>query len=324
MSQAEVHTQLEFPYGGTRTDLPAIRSTLRQQSLLPPTNVDALLIWPRGGNSGDTLITDACERYLRDRGISTWRSDGSIEDAALADDTEYLGDLFATFRGMVMFRGGGNVGIYPDNEMICTAVIGQTGPRHRCLVFPQSATQPEPALVNERVTVWCRDATSHAILSESGVQTALVPDMALYMDDVIPKAPGGEAAYFVKRTPAGDAETIDHGVTLDCASADLTLAQPLEMIIATLKPFELVISDRLHGGLIALMMRKKVILLPVGYHKIKSFHATWLKDEPGAAFAETQQQLLDALSNMRSPTTDLAALFRRHADPAFDQFLLNA
>jgi len=37
----------------------------------------------------------------------------------------------------------------------------------------------------------------------------------------------------------------------------LTLAQPLEQIIATLKPFELVISDRLHGGLIALIMRKK-------------------------------------------------------------------
>ena len=32
------------------------------------------------------------------------------------------------------------------------------------------------------------------------------------------------------------------------------------------------ISDRLHGGLIAaLMMRKKVIFLPVGYHKIRSF-----------------------------------------------------
>ena len=100
--------------------------TLRRQSKLPPLSADALLICPRGGNTGDLLIADACEKFLHDRGISAWRSDGSIEDAAVADDSEYLGDLFASFRGMLMFVGGGNIGIYPDNELIraqshCTA-----------------------------------------------------------------------------------------------------------------------------------------------------------------------------------------------------------
>lgn len=298
--------------------------SLRQQSRLPPTNVDALLIWPRGGNSGDLLITDACEKYLNDRGIRTWRSDGSVEDAALAGDTDYLRDLFFTFHGIVAFRGGGNVGIYPDNGMVRAAVIGQLGERNRCLVFPQSALKAEPALVDERVTVWCRDATSQAILGKSGVQTELVPDIALYMDDVMPKAPHGEGVFYIKRTPGGDAETIDHGLTFDCPSADLSLSRPLDQIIATLDPFELVISDRLHGGLIALMMRKKVILLPVGYHKIKSFHSTWLKSEPGAAFVETQQQLLTASKNLRFSTSDLRALFCQYADPAFERFLLRA
>jgi exopolysaccharide biosynthesis predicted pyruvyltransferase EpsI len=298
--------------------------TLRQQSRLPPTNVDALLIWPSRGNSGDMLIIEACERFLNDRGIRTWRSDGSVEDAARSDDTDYLGDLFSTFRGMVMFPGGGNVGIYPINGAVRAAVIAQTGARHHCLVFPQSALQSEPALINERVTVWCRDATSHAILSKSGVRTELVPDIALYMDDVIPKASSGEGAFYIKRTPGGDPETIDHGMIFDCPSADLTLGCPLDQIIATLNPFELIISDRLHGGLIALMMRKKVILMPVGYHKIKSFYSTWLKNEPGAAFVEAQQQLLEASKNLRFPTSDLAALFCRHADPAFERFLLVA
>src|SRR6476660_1955572 len=91
----------------------ATATTLRQQLRLPPTNVDALLVWTRGGNCGDLLIVEACERYLIDLGIRTWRSDGSVEEAALAGDSEYLGDLFLTFRGMVMFPGGGNVGIYP-------------------------------------------------------------------------------------------------------------------------------------------------------------------------------------------------------------------
>jgi exopolysaccharide biosynthesis predicted pyruvyltransferase EpsI len=302
----------------------AASTTLRHQSRLPPTHVDALLIWPRGGNFGDSLIVEACERYLNDRGIKAWRSDGSIEEAALAEDTEYLGDLFLAFRGMVMFTGGGNVGIYPDNGMIRASVISQTGPRHHCLVFSQSALQPEPALSKERVTVWCRDATSHDILTASGTHTELVPDLALYMDDVIPKAPGGKGAFYIKRTVGVDLETVNHGITFDCPLADLTLACPLEQAIATLTPFELVISDRLHGGLIALMMRKKAIFLPVNYHKIASFYSTWLKDEPGAAFAETQQQLLQAFNRLRFVTTDFRGLFCRHADPAFERFLLKA
>ena len=133
-----------------------------------------------------------------------------------------------------------------------------------------------------------------------------------------------KAAFYVKRTPGGDQETIDHGITFDCPSADLTLASSLDQIIATLKPFEVVISDRLHGGLIALMMRKKVILMPVGYHKIKSFYSTWLTSEPGAAFVEAEEQLLEATKNLKFPTIDLGELFCRHADPALERFLLVA
>ena len=59
--------------------------------------------------ASDILMTAAKQNlaFRRERG----------EDA-LADDKDYLGDLFATFRGMVMFPGGGNVGIYPDNGII--------------------------------------------------------------------------------------------------------------------------------------------------------------------------------------------------------------
>jgi exopolysaccharide biosynthesis predicted pyruvyltransferase EpsI len=140
---------------------------------------------------------------------------------------------------------------------------------------------------------------------------------------VIPKTSSGEDVFYIKRTPGGDAETIDHGMTFPCPAADLTLAHSLHQIVATLKPFQLVISDRLHGGLIALMMRKRVIFLPVGYHKIKSFYSTWLKDDPGAAFVETQQQLVEASENVGFPTTNFEELFCQHADPALERFLLS-
>src|SRR5262249_18905595 len=300
-----------------------LRMNLREQSRLPPTSVDALLVWPRAGNSGDRLIADACERFLRDRGIDVWRSDGSIEQAALAGDNEYLGDLLVSSRGMVMCPGGGNIGISPDNAEVRAAVISRAGPRHRCLVFPQSALAPEPALLDPRVTVWCRDAVSQIVLQQAGTHTALVPDVSLYMDDVIAKTPQGRGSFYVRRTPGGDAETVDHHIVLDCPAEDLTLSRPLDRIVATLAPYEVVISDRLHGGLIAAMMRKKVVLLPVGYHKNRSFYDTWLQSRPGVAFVETQDELAAKLAALQQPGEDLQALFLEQADPAFNRFLLD-
>jgi exopolysaccharide biosynthesis predicted pyruvyltransferase EpsI len=296
---------------------------LREQSRLPPTGVDAILIWPRAGNAGDRLIADACERYLHDRAVEVWRSDGSIEQAAAAGDSEYLGDLLGSFRGMLLFSGGGNIGIYPDNAEVRAAVISRAGPRHRCLVFPQSALAPEPALLDPRVTVWCRDAVSQIVLQQAGTQTALVPDVSLYMDDVIAKKPQGRGLFYVRRTPGGDSETIDHHIVPECPAEDLTVSRPLDRIVSALDPYEVVISDRLHGALIAAMMRKKVVLLPVGYHKNRSFYETWLRSRPGFAFVETQDELTAKLAGLQPPNADLQALFLEHADPALNRFLLD-
>ena len=81
----------------------------------------------------------------------------------------------------------------------------------------------------------------------------------------------------------------------------MTFAQPLKEIIEKLTPYEIVISDRLHGGLIAWMMRKKVIFLPVGYHKIQAFYDTWLHAEAGVAFATTQEELITKLRALHEP-----------------------
>jgi exopolysaccharide biosynthesis predicted pyruvyltransferase EpsI len=270
------------------------------------------------------LIADACERYLRMRGVVVWRSDGSIEDACLENDSDYLGDLFSTFRGMVMFPGGGNIGIYPDNGQIRGAVISHLRQHHRCLVFSQSALQPEPALIDSRVTVWCRDSTSQAILRTAGIQTDLVPDMALFMDDTIPNYPDGRAVFYIRRQPGIDAETIDNNVQLDCRFADLTFSRPLDEIIAELKSYEVIISDRLHGALIALMMRKKVIMLPVAYHKSRAFYDTWLAEKPGVRFAEDGRSLPREILQLESFTTDLRQILCERANPAFDRFLLHA
>ena len=80
----------------------------------------------------------------------------------------------------------------------------------------------------------------------------------------------------------------------------------------------------MHGGLIALMMRKKVVFLPVAYHKTQAFYDTWLRSRPGSAFASTLDDLKAHLGALRSPQEDLAALFCGHADPALNRFLLDS
>lgn len=297
--------------------------TLRSQNRLPPLGADALLVWPRGGNSGDMLILDACQRYLSDRGIQVWTSDGSIEQAVLDGDDAYLGDLFATYRGMLVFPGGGNIGIYPDNGHIRSTLIACLRPSHHCLVFPQSALAPEESLVHPRVSVWCRDAVSHRILQESGTRVELVPDVALYLDNRIEKRPDGAGIFFIRRVAGREQEYLEHGIGAGLYGEDLTYRTPLPGILSALAPFETVISDRLHGGLIALMLRKKVVLLPVGYHKTKSFFDTWLRDNASVAFVGCAEELDQAISGLRPQATDFSELFRRHADPALQRFLFS-
>jgi exopolysaccharide biosynthesis predicted pyruvyltransferase EpsI len=294
---------------------------LRAHSELPPINFDAYLLGTPGGNTGDELITASCEAYLQDRGIDVWRSDGSLESAAAEEDTEYLAAALQRFRGTIFFSGGGNIGIYPSNAALRSRIIAHLRPETRCLVFSQSVAQPESALLHERVSVWCRDIISFGIMRGAGARAALVPDAAFFMDRAFRKVPRGLGTFFIKRTPNGDAETLSHGITIECPSSDLTLQLSIASVIQVLEPFEIVISDRLHGGLVALMMRKKVVFLPVGYHKIEAFVATWLKGT-GPAFARTQEELESALSNVCEPTLDFTELFRRHADPALDRFLL--
>jgi exopolysaccharide biosynthesis predicted pyruvyltransferase EpsI len=296
--------------------------SLRTLAQLPPKAVDAYFVWPRGGNTGDLLIADACERYLRDRGIDVWRSDGSLEEAALAGDTKYLAEALSRFRGMLMFAGGGNIGIYPDNEAVRAGILAHATPQQRCLVFSQSAVRPEPALIDRRVTVWCRDAVSLAILEKAGTRVDLVPDMALYMDDVVAKRPGGEGAYFVSRGPGRDRERVEHGITMGCPTSDLTFDTPLEQVIATLEPHEIVLTDRLHGGLIALMMRKKVVFLPVDYHKVRAFIDTWLFSCAGVAYVDANSDLSSRMAALQPPNCDLHRTFCQFADPAFRRFLM--
>ncbi|WKZ81968.1 MAG: polysaccharide pyruvyl transferase family protein [Acidimicrobiia bacterium] len=282
---------------------------------------DAILLGASGGNTGDDLIRTACLRFLRAAGLDIWNSDGTLETAAVAGDLEAVGEALERFPGLVVFSGGGNIGIYAESERLRQAVIGHAAAARAFLVMPQSARAPEPALVDGRVTVWARDRVSERLLARAGVRTALVPDAAFFATDLIPRAHGGEQSLWILRTPGSCLERVDHALTPNGVQHDVTLEEDLEGVVARIAPFRSVVSDRLHGAVVAAMMGKPTALLPVSYHKNRSFYQTWLTEDPGVAFVRSEGDLQRFARLDVSPQTDFRRLFLTRAAPALRDLL---
>lgn len=279
---------------------------------------DGVLVWPRGGNTGDDLILLGCVKFLKTMGLNVWVSDGKIEEAAQEGDIEYLRSFFSEYTGYIFFPGGGNIGIYPNNEKVREMVIETASAAKGILVFSQSCKKVEASLLRSTVTVWARDTVSHKLLSEAGVKSKLVPDMALFLADEFPTISDGKGLFFISRAPNRCQERVEHNLKIEAAHADLTFKTPLHKIIKRLSPFKAIVSDRLHGGLISLMLGKRTAFLPVGYHKTLSFYETWLKDVEGVEFVKTQEELESFIRGQTFPIVDLKKL---HFDVASREFV---
>jgi exopolysaccharide biosynthesis predicted pyruvyltransferase EpsI len=296
---------------------------LGELSSLPPLprHVDGIFICPRGGNTGDDLIRRGCLSFLRSMGLDVWESDGAIEHAALTNNASFLKSALSTFRGFIFFTGGGNVGIYRDNEIIRKQVIEHATQARGILVFPQSCMRPEEAFIHPRVTVWAREADSFSMLRSAKIDTDLVPDAALFLDPEFPAVPHGEGVFFIRRGKDRCDERVEHEIRIEAPTADLTYDQPISEIVSALKDFKVVVSDRLHGGIISLAMRKRTAWLPVRYHKIRSFFETWFAQVPGISFVDNTDALNTFLSDPTPPSINPVELFLSRAVPSFVRFL---
>ena len=294
---------------------------IRDEGQIPSFGRDGVFLWQRGGNTGDDLIRRGCLAFLRSQGLDVVESDGSIEKAAAKGDRAYLRASLKDYPGFVFFTGGGNIGIYRDNERLRASVLRHARSARGVLVFPQSVARVETALRDERVTVWSRDAVSRKKLSAAGVRTDLVPDAAFAVDAEIPKMPGGAGVFLILRDVGTCNERVDHPIAVSGPSADLTYDRSIEEIQEALRDFRTVVSDRLHGGIVSLMMRKRTAWLPVRYNKIESFYRTWFESEPGIGFVRTQEDVTRFVERDDEPTLDLAERFHEAAVPALRHFL---
>ncbi len=87
-------------------------------------------------------------------------------------------------------------------------------------------------------------------------------------------------------------------ITMPRCFGTMTPEQYLWMAVELFSPFDIIISNRLHGHILSVMMHKTNIFLPNSYHKNKSFFETWTKSNPLNIWADDEEELRNVLDRL--------------------------
>jgi pyruvyl transferase EpsO len=177
-------------------------------------------------------------------------------------------------------------------------------------------------------TMLVRDHQSRAIAQrELGIDALLCPDMALCLDPLKRSA----ATQDIVRLGRTDAEAADHNGANEFASVDWlqeerswlhwinerlsesVRGRPLDSVarglqMRTFAPLararlsrgarllssgQVVITDRLHGHILCLLLRIPHVLLDNSYGKVSSFYNSWTRGTAGVYWAESPREALE-------------------------------
>ncbi|MDN7131510.1 polysaccharide pyruvyl transferase family protein [Halomonas sp. MC140] len=245
--------------------------------------------------------------------------------------------------------GGGNMGsLYPDIEELRQLVI-RSFPHNRVVCFPQTLDWDESAqsrgALDRIVRVYsqhsdlhlhAREAVSYEKLKElfanrPTVKVSFVPDIVLSATAVelgVTNAVEARGALLCLRDDRerslGDSQHEALAVALADAGLDAEVtdthaggsrlspehcAELLADKVSQFQGAQLVVTDRLHGMILAALAGTPCLVLPNSNHKIRQTWTDWLGDVPQVRFLE-----LDELSDIDSAVHELLTMPRR--DPA--------
>ena len=227
---------------------------------------------------------------------------------------------------LVSIVGGGNMGsLYPDIEELRQLVI-RTFPKNRIVCFPQSLDWNDSAASEEAlariVRTYSRHPDLHVFARESVSRDKLRglfaahPNVHVgYVPDVVLSARAAQLGLDAPSTPSGillcmrddreralaasqhaqlralleatgEAITVTDthagGARLDDARCARLVADKLAQFSAA----RLVVTDRLHGMILALVAGTPCLVLPNANHKIRQTWQDWLQDVPQLRFVE--------------------------------------
>jgi exopolysaccharide biosynthesis predicted pyruvyltransferase EpsI len=166
----------------------------------------------------------------------------------------------------VIFAGGGNLGTYKNvveaREQVLNKVRGSSTP---VVVLPQSGTQKLE--FSDVTTLFVRETGTQALYPGA----ILAPDMAMFATISAPEVtPQRKFGIFLRIDREGIIAT-KHG------RDPYEMFSTLEESALAILRCRTIVTDRLHFAILALILKREVVLLPNSYHKNRSMYETWLK-----------------------------------------------
>ena len=248
---------------------------------------------PSHGNVGDQAILLGASEYLRE-----------VHDELIV--VQEYSPFEVEKSDTVYFLGGGNFGdLYLPVHLDKTQRL-RTFKGNKVVFLPQSVYFRKRQNVNEtrkafaayegELSFSVRDEESK-MLAENllVIEAKLLPDSSMLLQPKLCEWVAdmeGEGALYIRR----DDRESKVRFTFDFPTVDIMKgglpARPelsLKIVMNQIAARRVVVSDRLHGAILATLVGRCGILLPNRYHKNDAFYKTW--SWPGLVFASTENQV---------------------------------
>lgn len=195
-----------------------------------------------------------------------------------------------------VWPGGGNLGEFYSStherrRELC-ALSQKMGVRF--VVLPQSVTPGRLEEFPADAVVFSREHRTKKLYPES----ILVPDLAMAVDDCKKRKSTEKLGVFLRT----DDERADFPHLERYSIGDTRLPRNADAILALASQYEIVLTNRLHLAISALLQGRKVFLAKNGYFKNEAMYETWLK-QLGCNWVEDETFRKHLLLNMHLPRT---------------------
>jgi len=206
----------------------------------------------------------------------------------------------------IYFHGGGNFGdLYSPVHLDKIRKL-HTFKANKVIFLPQSVlfrrqqtiiqTREAFASYKGELSLFVRENTSKMIVDNSlGIEAQLLPDSAILLQPKLKEwvnGIDGKGGLYVRREDAESKQKFNLGLpTSDVMWAGVPLRPELsvKLVGSLIGARKLIITDRLHAALLAILIGRHAILLPNSYHKNEAFYKTWFL--PGLSFASTREEI---------------------------------
>jgi exopolysaccharide biosynthesis predicted pyruvyltransferase EpsI len=272
----------------------------------------AVLLYRDSPNAGDAAIWVSQVRILGRLGFTATYV--SARDAFSADELRHR-----VPRGPILISGGGSLGTRWGKTHAFKERVIEEFPDRQIVILPQSGHFDDIAALarfrniaeaHRRLTVIARDRATLAELKEVDCGKELLPDLATDLWDYRGASRGKESVrYLLRQDGEAPGHRSDVPSSVDWCDpnrvvwvrrfekriarrslpslADRKAVWRLDHGLDLLAGASVVVTDRLHGMVLANHLGIPVIALDNSWGKVRNFYETWFHDDPQIAWAES-------------------------------------